>query len=50
MEPAQVTEAKDQIVSYFNSCLMLPDTFGLQNDVISQPDNDGMGADANDFN
>lgn len=35
-------ELKEKIVTYFNTCLNVPETFNLPNDVTLQYDNDGM--------
>eukprot|EP00347_Sterkiella_histriomuscorum_P007831 403347399 len=50
IEPAQVSDVKEQIVSFFNTCLILPETFNLKNETIQQPDNDGQGMGGQDMN
>ena len=42
---AQIAEAKEQIVQFFNTCLQCPETFDLNNDkVTSILDNEAGGA------
>ena len=45
-----VADIKDQIVSYFNTCLQLPETFNLKNESKEQFDNDGNAGGAMDMN
>lgn len=44
ISPEQLSEIKDQLVGYFNSCLQVPEMFNIDNDKVEQVlDNDGAG-------